>query len=166
MKKLLCTKALITLSTALLLGAVSLTSFAQTIVLVRHAEKVDESRDPLLSEKGMQRAQNLARVLRDANIELVYVTEYQRTQLTAKPLLDAKQITATPYVAKESLALGEQLRQASKNTLVVGHSNTVNTLLKGLGAAEQKAIAEDEFDRLVIVHLNKNGAPDVTILRY
>ena len=30
----------------------------QTIVLVRHGEKVDDSRDPLLSDKGQQRAQN------------------------------------------------------------------------------------------------------------
>jgi broad specificity phosphatase PhoE len=138
----------------------------QTIVLVRHGEKVDDSRDPLLSDKGQQRAQNLARMLRDANIEQVFATEYQRTQLTAKPLAETRQLTITPYSAKESLALGEQLRQSSKNTLVVGHSNTVNTLLKGLGAGEQKAIAEDEFDRMVIVHLNKEGAPAVTILRY
>ena len=138
----------------------------QTIVLVRHGEKVDDSRDPLLSDKGQQRAQNLARMLRDANIEQVFATEYQRTQLTAKPLAETRQLTITPYLAKVSLALGEQLRQSSKNTLVVGHSNTVNTLLKGLGASEQKAIAEDEFDRMVIVHLNKEGAPAVTILRY
>lgn len=138
----------------------------QTIVIVRHAEKVDESRDPLLSEKGMQRAQNLARMLRDANIEQIFATEYQRTQLTAKPLADSKQLSLTPYVAKESLVLGQQLREASKNTLVVAHSNTINTVLKGLGVSGQKEVAEDEFDRMVVVHLNKQGAPDVTILRY
>ncbi len=152
---------------ALVASMLSTQAFAfQTIVLVRHAEKVDDSRDPLLSDKGQQRAQNLARMLRDANVEQVFATEYQRTQLTVKPLAEARQLAITPYLAKESLALGEQLRQASKSTLVVGHSNTVNTLLKGLGAGEQKAIAEDEFDRMVIVHLNKEGAPAVTILRY
>ncbi len=138
----------------------------QTIVLVRHGEKVDDSRDPLLSDKGQQRAQNLARILRDANIEQVFATEYQRTQLTAKPLADLRQLTITPYVAKESLVMGQQLRNAGKNTLVVGHSNTLNTLLQGLGINEQKAIAEDEFDRLLIVHLHKDAAPTLTILRY
>lgn len=155
--------------TALLVLAsiVSLQAHAfQTIVLVRHGEKVDESRDPLLSEKGLQRAQNLARILRDANIEQVYATDYQRTQHTAKPLADARQLPITIYSAKESLAMGQQLRNASKNTLIVGHSNTLNTLLQGLGILGQKAIAEDEFDRLVMVHLHKDTAPSMTLLRY
>lgn len=151
----------------LMASVLSAQSYAfQTIVVVRHGEKVDDSRDPLLNEKGQQRAQNLARILRDANIEQVFATEYQRTQLTAKPLADARQLAITPYSAKESLAIGQQLRSASKNTLIVGHSNTLNTLLQGLGITEQKAVAEDEFDRLLIVHLHKDGAPSLTILRY
>lgn len=138
----------------------------QTIVVVRHAEKVDESRDPLLSTQGQKRALDLSRVLRDANIEQVYVTEFQRTQATAKPLADLRQLPLTPYSAKESLALGAQLREAKKNTLVVGHSNTINTVLKGLGIDNMAPVADDEFDRLVIVTLSNERVPSATVLRY
>ncbi|MFZ6819748.1 histidine phosphatase family protein [Undibacterium sp. Ji22W] len=138
----------------------------QTIVVVRHAEKVDESRDPLLSTQGQKRAQDLSRVLRDANIEQVYVTEFQRTQATAKPLADLRQLPLTPYSAKESLALGAQLREAKKNTLVVGHSNTINTVLKGLGIDNMAPVADDEFDRLVIVTLSNERVSSATVLRY
>ncbi|MFZ6799700.1 histidine phosphatase family protein [Undibacterium sp. Di24W] len=152
---------------SLSVGLLSSSAWAfQTIVLVRHAEKVDESRDPLLSTQGQKRAQDLSRVLRDADIGQVYVTEFQRTQATGKPLADLRQLPLTPYSAKESLALGAQLRDSKKNTLVVGHSNTINTVLKGLGIDNMAPVADDEFDRLVIVTLSKDRVPSVTLLRY
>lgn len=138
----------------------------QTIVLVRHAEKVDESRDPLLSEQGQKRAKDLARLLRDTGIEQVYVSEYQRTLMTAKPLLETQKIEVLGYLAKDSLQLGTQLLSTTKNTLVVAHSNTVNTVLKGLGILDAKPIADDEFDRVVIVQLPKQGPPLMLVLRY
>ena len=127
---------------------------------------MDESRDPLLSEQGQKRAQNLARLLRDAGIEQVFATEYQRTQLTAKPLLAAQKIELSSYLAKESQEFGTRLLKTTKNTLVVAHSNTLNTVLKGLGIDDAKPIADDEYDRLVIVQLPKQGPAMMTVLRY
>jgi len=42
------------------------------VFLVRHAEKVDQSMDPDLSEDGYLRAEALALALADANIEQVH----------------------------------------------------------------------------------------------
>jgi len=128
--------------------------------------KVDESRDPKLSLKGKQRAINLAMYLRDADIRQVYVTEFHRTQMTAAPLADARQLSLTPYAEKESASFGKILLSAEANTLVVGHSNTLTDILKGMGITDVKPVADDEFDRLIIVMLKKNGSPSYTLLRY
>jgi phosphohistidine phosphatase SixA len=144
----------------------SATACSQTIFIVRHGEKVDESRDPQLSLKGKQRAVNLAMQLRDADIKRVYVTEFQRTQMTAAPLAQLVKISSTSYAAKESRSLATQLNAADSNALVVGHSNTLLEILQGLGVQNAKAVADDEYDRLILVHLNKNATTTYTVLRY
>ena len=141
-------------------------AWSQTIFIVRHGEKVDESRDPQLSLKGKQRAANLAMQLRDADIKRVYVTEFQRTQMTAAPLAEVRQLALTPYAAKESASFGKTLLAADVNTLVVGHSNTLLDILKGMGITDVKPVADDEYDRLIIVTLNKNASPSYILLRY
>lgn len=141
-------------------------SAASTIFIVRHAEKVDESRDPLLSERGMQRAQSLAQHLRDAGIRKIYVTEFQRTRLTATPLAELTRVELTPYAAKESAKLSELLQNETGNVLVVGHSNTVATIATALGVRDVKPVADDEYDRLIVIHLQDGKAPVMTVLRY
>lgn len=138
----------------------------QTIFIVRHAEKVDESRDPELSAQGKKRAMSLANILRDADVKRIYVTEFQRTQMTAAPLAQLVKISSTSYAAKESRSLATQLNAADSNALVVGHSNTLLEILQGLGVQNAKAVADDEYDRLILVHLNKNATPTYTVLRY
>ena len=62
-----------------------------TIIFVRHAEKaVDGTSDPGLSLAGDQRVTELTRQLVDADVvagvDAIYVTQYRRTQDTARPL--------------------------------------------------------------------------------
>ena len=70
-----------------LLGLMTVPIEAQkTIIIVRHAEKVDDSHNPQLSPKGKMRAQALARHLQDVGINAVYSTGYIRTIDTVSPL--------------------------------------------------------------------------------
>ena len=57
-----------------------------TLILVRHAEKVDDSRDPELSDMGKQRAEKLAQVLGSQSIDAIYSTDYIRTKDTCAPV--------------------------------------------------------------------------------
>ena len=67
-------------SAALTLLSVATPALAQkAIVVVRHAEKVDESADPALSAAGIARAEALALALKSMDVKAVYVTQYQRT---------------------------------------------------------------------------------------
>ena len=67
-------------------------SVAQTVILVRHAEKVDASADPVLSEAGQRRAFDLAVALGDADLTHVFTSPLQRTVLTARPAAEAHAI--------------------------------------------------------------------------
>jgi phosphohistidine phosphatase SixA len=140
----------------LILGA---SASAQTIFLVRHAERADTQNgakpvsgsDPDLSDVGKARAESLARMLRDARITAIFVTEYKRTQQTAAPLARLLGITPTVIVSKDTPALVAKLREMKGNALVVGHSNSVPDVAKGLGAAGVPAIADPEYDNLFVV---------------
>jgi phosphohistidine phosphatase SixA len=147
--------------------ALSSSAFAfQTIYIVRHAEKVDESRDPELSLQGQKRAVNLALLLRDAQVKRIFVTEFKRTMSTAQKMAEQNQITPQVIPGKEIDKLIADLHAESDNALVVGHSNTVPSILKALGMTDVKYIEDNEYDRLVIVHLSKTSAPVFNILRY
>ncbi len=134
--------------------AVSATCEAQTIFLVRHAERADAGgpaqEDPGLSAIGRARANALAATLRGAGIGSIYVTEFRRTQETAEPL--AKKLGITPIVteAKQTAELASKLKSAKKRVLVVGHSNTLPEILHALGITSPPVIGENEYDDILV----------------
>lgn len=128
------------------------------IYLVRHAEKVDDSRDPELSAAGKQRAKDLAKHLHDAEIGAIYTTPYIRTRDTATPLgeeleLEMQEFKA-PAPGEEADKWAKELltNQAGKNVLVVAHSGrsdqrgSVPSLVKAF-AGEMKVdpITDSEY---------------------
>ncbi|MEO5762662.1 MAG: histidine phosphatase family protein [Vicinamibacteria bacterium] len=159
------------LSFAVVCVATSATTpaFAQkAIVVVRHAEKVDESRDPLLSAAGLARAEALAKALKSLDIKAVYVTQFQRTTLTAAPTMSAHNLKPIEVSADATPELVERMKKDFPNDVVmtIGHSNSVPRILKALGATEVVEIADTEFDSLFIVVPAAAGPPTVLRLRY
>ncbi len=147
------------LTLAVLLATVSLVT-AQTVVVIRHAERADTAtgtggsmmtNDPDLSDLGKARAQSLATALKDAGITAIYVTEFKRTQQTAEPLAKALGIPATVVSAKDMPGLIEKVKVASGNTLIVGHSNTVPQILKHLGVVDEVKLGDADYDNLFVV---------------
>jgi phosphohistidine phosphatase SixA len=142
--------------------------FAQTVFVVRHAERADAgmaaTTDPDLSDLGRARASSLAGWLKDAGISRIYVTEFKRTRQTADPL--AKQIGIEPVVVsskkEEAGRLIDLVKTGTGNVLIVGHSNTVPQILKGLGIEASIVIADNEFDNLFAVD---RGCAQPTLLR-
>jgi phosphohistidine phosphatase SixA len=127
-------------------------SFSQsTVFIVRHAEKVDDSKDAELSETGRARAETLANMLRDAKIGAIYATEFKRTQQTAAPLAKALGLTVTTLPAADQAALVAKLRASTANSLVVGHGNTIPDVIKALGISEPVNISESDYDNLFVV---------------
>jgi len=146
-----------------------------TMIFVRHAEKalipVD---DPGLSAEGQLRAAELARQLVDADvvagIDAIYSTSYRRTVETAQPVADALGLPINRYSPDdddEEVVDAMVRKHKGKIILVVGHSNTVPTLIAALGASKNvPPIAEMEYDNIYIVSIPWFGKTKTIRLRY
>ena len=87
---------------------------ASTVILVRHAEKDrDDPTDPGLTERGIRRAEALAKTLRAAGVTKLYATEYQRTKATLQPLSELLGLPVESYAAGGSKDFAKKLQQLS-----------------------------------------------------
>jgi len=140
----------------------------RTIFLVRHAETNAAMQGDQLSPAGVQRAHCLARMLKDANIKQIYVTDAKRTQETAAPLAQALKLTPTIHPQKDPAAQIRDLfyGKTGGDILVVGHKDTLPFIIARLNAGSVPAIGDNEFDRLFVVTITQGAATPVTTLRY
>ncbi len=144
------------------------TSRFSTILLVRHAEKAGPSGNVPLNVAGRNRAQRLASMLRDAEIKQIYTTEMTRTRETAAVLATRSRITPQVFPAADIDTLVEKLRflPAGSVVLVVHHSNTIPDIVAKLGGPRLPPIADDEYDRLLVLTRSPDGMTRVVTLRY
>jgi len=162
----------IALLAALVLFVPGYAAAQPAVFLVRHAERADANAgtpptmaaDPDLSAAGHARAGALAAMLKDAGITAIFATDRKRTQQTAAPLAKALGTTVVTIPSADTAGLVAKLKAASGNVLVVGHSNTVPEVIKGLGVQAPAPIADTEFDKLFIV--TRGEKPGLLLLRY
>ncbi len=62
-----------------------------TYYFIRHAEKVDNSKNPDLSEIGIERAKLWNEIFSEINIDAIYSTDFKRTLQTVTPTATNKQ---------------------------------------------------------------------------
>lgn len=139
------------------------------IYLVRHAERADDpGDDPALSGPGQARAVELARTLGDVPLASIHSTDYRRTLSTARPLAQQRGLELELYdPSPEGLrTLAARLADRRGHHLVVGHSNTTPEMVELLGGDSISTINEDEYDRLYLLTLSKDGAVASSLLRY
>lgn len=134
-----------------------------TVILVRHAERATEpASDPVITPAGEQRAQALAAALKDAGVQAILTTQFQRTRLTASPLAEALGIAAEVVEARgathpQEVARAILSKHAGKTVVVVGHSNTVPAIAAALGAPNPGEITDTTYDNLFIVTVPAAG---------
>jgi broad specificity phosphatase PhoE len=132
-----------------------------TVVLVRHAEKVDDSADPLLSDAGIERAASLATALADAGVSAIVTTQYQRTRNTAAPLGERTGIAPVVVAASgrsHAEEVAARVRELAPGTIVVvGHSNTVPAIIRALGGPDVGEIPDSAYDDLFVLMLDEDG---------
>ncbi|MCQ1569150.1 histidine phosphatase family protein [Neorhizobium galegae] len=123
-----------------------------TIYIVRHAEKRDGSADPGLTEKGRKRAEELSHIMQDASLTAIFVSKRVRTQETAQPTADATHIEPKQADSWETIVKDILNNHTGGHVLVVAHSETVDNIATGLGAAGVPELNARQYDRLFIVH--------------
>lgn len=138
-----------------------------TYYLIRHAEKNSENMEgnPDLTEKGLQRAENWAKIFKDIDFDAVYSTDYKRTIKTATPTAKSKGLEVMIYDPRNLYDETFQKATKEKTVLVVGHSNTTpkfaNTILK---KEKYQNLDESEFGALFIVEVFKDGTTTSKVL--
>lgn len=122
--------------------------------VVRHAEKAAAatmSADVPLSAEGQQRAEALRDHLKNEGIRHIFSTNYQRTRNTAAPLGDHMGVGTQTYDPRDTSFIS-RLKSMKENTLVVGHSNTVDDIVNGLtGERLLQDLRDEEYGDLFIV---------------
>jgi 2,3-bisphosphoglycerate-dependent phosphoglycerate mutase len=145
-----------------------------TMIFVRHAEKaMQPADDPGLSEAGRRRVAELTRQLVDADVvagvDAIYSTPFRRTQETAQGVADALDLPIHTYSPDDNEAVLSTILKNHKGKiiLVVGHSNTVPTLIADLGASKKvPPIQENEYDNIYVVAIPWFGKTKTIRLRY
>lgn len=135
-------------------GSTAVSSDHVLFVLVRHAEKVDESVDPPLSDIGMNRAHRLDSILSTIPLSAIYSTAYQRTQQTVQAISLRNNLAIQAYDPRQLDAFGDALKARHKSgvILISGHSNTTAELAnKLIGRAHFEPISSDDYGRIMMV---------------
>lgn len=145
------------------------TGFSQdnptTYFLIRHAEKVDNSKDPDLSEAGRERALAWRAIFSDIPFNAVYSSDFKRTRQTAAPTAEKNKTAIQIYDHKNVNIEKFKQETKGKTVLVVGHSNSIPNFVNLL-IGEQKYTEIDEtiFGNLYMVTL-LNGKVTHSLLK-
>ena len=154
----------------LVLGYLCFYRSVTVVILVRHAEKNIEpgNSNPSLSPAGQQRAQELVRVLGNADITAIYATQYLRTQQTAQPLATHLSLPVNQGDANNTPDLVRRIKSDNLGgvVFVAGHNNTVPAIIAALGGGTFPIIPESEYDNMFVVTVYRMGKAKVVKLKY
>ena len=133
-----------------------------TYYVVRHAEKQlvpASASDPALTNIGVQRANDLNAYFANNKPDSIFVSKYLRTQQTAAPTAAAANIT--PVIVNQTDTNGidafvtRLFKLKKKKVLIIGHSNTVPRIVKGLSGQTINPIPETDYDNIYIIKVRK-----------
>jgi broad specificity phosphatase PhoE len=143
------------------------------VLVVRHADKASDAEDSPLNEAGVRRAQALADVASNAGVSAIYTTQFKRNQDTARPLAEHTGVAVTemPVNLQNPGDYGQRLardiieKHRGQTVMVVGHSNTVASIVEGLtGRAQQ--LGDIQYGDLLIVTVPPSGRASLIKAQY
>lgn len=139
-----------------------------TIILVRHAEKVDSSADPELSPEGRQRAERLVKRIGKFRPGAFYSTNFKRTRDTLVPLAAKRKKEIQTYDPRKPQELVDQIMNSTtKRFVIAGHSNTVPGLANLIAKKELfKNLDDSEYSVIWLVRMKNGKVTKLELLDY
>ena len=143
-----------------------------TVYIVRHAEKdsaVAGIADPDLSVMGRARAQALNQTLAKHAPAALFTTDTRRARATLTPLAAATRLEPQTYDPKRGRDLADLILKeyAGKSVVIVGHSNTVLSLIDDFGGIPPvDEIRDNEYEYLFVVRVAPGMQPTVETRGY
>jgi broad specificity phosphatase PhoE len=143
------------------------------VLIVRHAEKASDAEDSPLTEAGARRAQALVRAANEAGVSAIYTTQLKRNRDTAQPLAARLGVGVTempvdlqnPGDYGKRLAAGILEKHRGQTVLVVGHGNTVASIVEGL-TGRAASLGEIQYGDMFIVTIPPAGSAGVVKAQY
>ena len=142
-----------------------------TVYIVRHAEKDTTANpaDPTLSGPGHLRALALRQLLLRRQPAALFTTNTVRARATLAPLATALKLEPQEYDPRRGRDLADRIRKEypGKSVVIVGHSNTVLSLIDDFGLVPPvDEIGENEYEYLFTVRLLEGAMPTVDMRGY
>lgn len=139
-----------------------------TLILVRHAEKVDDSADPELSPAGKERAERLIRTVGKYRPGAFYSTNYKRTRDTLAPLASKRKKVVQIYDPRKPQELIDNiLKSGTKRFVISGHSNTVPALANLITKKELfKNLVDSEYSVIWLIKMKQGKVIRFELLEY
>jgi broad specificity phosphatase PhoE len=101
-----------------------------SLIIVRHAEKKNETDTTTLTTAGFDRSQRLATLLANTNLSAIYTTPFVRMRQTAEPTAKQKNLPMQDYTPHEISEIDRIIHlNLGKTVLVVGHGNSIPNIL-------------------------------------
>lgn len=141
-----------------------------TYYLIRHAEKNrtnPDEKDPLLTEKGLKRANHWAKYFEEKNIDQIFSSNYTRCIQTAIPSASLNQLKIHDYdVKKDTLFTADFWKKTyGKTNLVIGHSNTTPQFVNQILNADKYEMIDDSVNyKLFKVEINEDLKTKDTVI--
>lgn len=137
-----------------------------TFYLIRHAEKDrtnSQDSDPELNQDGLTRAMQWANMFDPLELDAIYSTNYQRTEMTAAPTSVKKGIDIQYYEPGMDVDAFKKENEGL-NVLVVGHSNTIPVLTNQLlGETKYDQLDDTDNSSLFIIRIIDGKATDIRL---
>ena len=163
----------IKLANFILLFLLSFSAFSearadQVIYLIRHAEQMHDVEDPPLTDIGQQRAKIWARILRDANLKMIYTSKKRRTMQTGQPIAEALEVPMETISRKDVQGLVDRVHNEYANdaVLIISHTRTLPKLVKAFGSFDDGTINRDDYDNLFVIVPKEEDDATMLRLRY
>ncbi len=134
-----------------------------TVLVVRHAEKVDSGSDPDLTPEGQVRAGHLRDALSMARIDAIIATQYQRTVQTVQPVADSHPPLQVQALAEANIVPTLRALPPGSVAVVAGNSFNIPSIIASLGVSGV-TVPSDEYDNLWMIRFGASLAAGASMV--